>query len=98
MTVQNQPSGGFLKNKFNLGQNTKRLFQVLAKLPLTTAETELGYYHHRWSFRVAPLVTLTSFRGSFQENSGKSRKCTELKGSAQLATRNENFDNCSGKL
>ena len=22
-------------------------FQVLAKLPFTTAETELGYYHHR---------------------------------------------------
>ena len=46
MTVQNQSSGGVLKNKFNLGKNTKRLFQVLAKLLLTTTEMELGYYHH----------------------------------------------------
>ena len=30
MTAQNQSSGGLLKNKFNLGQNTKALFQVLA--------------------------------------------------------------------
>ena len=36
MTAQNQSSGGLLKNKFNLGQNTKTLFQVLAQLPLTT--------------------------------------------------------------
>ena len=60
MTVQNKSSGGVLNNKFNLGQNTKRLFQVLAKLPLTTTESELGYYDHRWSVRVAPLVTLRS--------------------------------------
>ena len=60
MTVQNESSGGVLNNKFNLGQNTKRLFQVLAKLPLTTTESELGYYDHRWSVRVAPLVTLRS--------------------------------------
>ena len=31
------------QNKFNLGLNTKRLFQVLAKLPLTTTETELVF-------------------------------------------------------
>ena len=60
MTAQNQSSGGVLKNKFNLGQNTKRLFQVLAKIPLTTTEMELGYYHYRWSVQVAPLVALRS--------------------------------------
>ena len=60
MTVQNESSGGVLNNKFNLGQNTKRILQVLAKLPLTTTETELGYYHDRWSVRVTPLVTLRS--------------------------------------
>ena len=60
MTVQNQSSGGVLKNKLNLGQNTKRLFQVLAKLPLTTTETELGNHHNGWSVRVAPLVVLRS--------------------------------------
>ena len=60
MAVPNQSSGDVLRNKFNLGQNTKRLFQVLAKLPLTTTEMELGHYHHRWSVRVAPLVALRS--------------------------------------
>ena len=60
MTVQNQSSGAVLKNSFNPGQNTKKLFQVLAKLPLTTTETELGYFYHRWSVRVAPLVALRS--------------------------------------
>ena len=61
MTVQNWSSGGALKNKFNLGQNTKRLFLVLAKLPSTTTETELVHYHHRWSVRVAPLVVFRSW-------------------------------------
>ena len=60
MTVQNQSSRGVLKNKFNIGENTNRLFQVSARLPLATTETELGYYQHRWSVRVAPLVTLRS--------------------------------------
>ena len=60
MIVQNQSSGGVLKNKFNVGQNAKILFQILAKLPLTITETELGYYHHLWSVRVAPLVSLRS--------------------------------------
>ena len=61
MTVQNQSSGGFLKNKLNLGQNTKSLFQVLAKLPLTTTESEIGYYHHTGNVRVSLLVVaLTS--------------------------------------
>ena len=60
MTVQNQSSGGVLTNKFNIGQNTNRLFQVWARLPLATTETELGYYQHRESVRVAPLVTLRS--------------------------------------
>ena len=60
MTVQNQSSGGVLKNKFNLGQNRERLFQVLAKLPFTITETELGYCHHRWGVRVAPQVALRS--------------------------------------
>ena len=60
MTVQNQSPGGFLKNNFNLGQSTRRLFQALAKLPLNTTETELGYYHYRQSVRVAPLIALTS--------------------------------------
>ena len=46
MTMRNQSYGGVLKNKPNLGQNTKRLFQVFAKLALTTTETELGYCHH----------------------------------------------------
>ena len=54
MTVQNQSFGGVLKNNFNLGQNTKRLIQVLTKLPLTTTETELGYYHHRWGCPSCP--------------------------------------------
>ena len=54
MTVQNQSYGGVLKSNFNLGQNTKRLTQVLAKLPLTTTETELGYYHHIWGCRSCP--------------------------------------------
>ena len=60
MTVQNQLFRGVLKNKFNIGENTNRLFQVSARLPLATIETELGYYQHRWSVRVAPLVTLRS--------------------------------------
>ena len=60
MTVQNQSSGGVLKNKFSPGLNRKRLFQVLAKHPLTTTEMELGYYHHKWSVRIAPLVALRS--------------------------------------
>ena len=59
MTVKNQTSGCFLKSKFNLEQNTKRLFQVLAKLPLTTTEMQLGYCCHRWSVRVASLAALT---------------------------------------
>ena len=60
MTVQNQSSRCVLKNKLNLGQNTKRLFQVLTKLPSTITETKLGYYHHRWNVRAAPLVALRS--------------------------------------
>ena len=40
---------------------TSGFFQVLAKLPLNTTETELGYYHHRWSVRAAPIVALTSY-------------------------------------
>ena len=60
MTVQNHSFGGVLKNKFNLGLNKNRLFQVLPKLSLTKTETKLGYYHHRWSVRVVPLVALRS--------------------------------------
>ena len=62
MTVQNQFSGGVLKNKFNLGQNQNRLFQFLAKLSLTTTETKLGCYHHKWSARVVPLVGQGNFK------------------------------------
>ena len=62
MTVQNQFSGGVLKNKFNLGQNQNRLFQFLAKLSLTTTETKLGCYHHKWSAQVVPLVGQGNFR------------------------------------
>ena len=43
MNTENQSSRGVLKNKFNLGLNTKRLVQVSAKLPLTTTETELVF-------------------------------------------------------
>ena len=60
VTVQNQSSGGVLKNKFNVGQNKNRLFQALANLPLTTTETKPSNYHHRWSVRVVPLVALRS--------------------------------------
>ena len=34
----------------------REIFQVLAQLPFIAAETELGYYHHRQSVRVAPQV------------------------------------------
>ena len=59
MIVQNQSPGGVLKNLKNTF-NTKILFQILAKLPLTITETELGYFHHLWSVRVAPIVALRS--------------------------------------
>ena len=57
MTVQNQSFWGVLKGKFNFGENTR---DFLAKVPLTTTEMELGYYHHRWKAQVAPLVALRS--------------------------------------
>ena len=57
MIVQNQSFWGVLKGKFNFGENTR---DFLAKVPLTTTEMELGYYHHRWKAQVAPLVALRS--------------------------------------
>ena len=90
MTVQNQSYGGVLKNKLNLGQNTKRLFQVFAKLPLTTTETELGYCHH--SECPSCPTSCLKILGNY-DISWKSRKCLELKESAQLATRNEGLTN-----
>ena len=71
---------------------TKRLVQVFAKLSLITTEAESGYYHHRWSVLFAPLFFFFLILGNL-DILGKSRKCFELKGSAQPATRNENFDN-----
>ena len=78
--MQSQSSGGVLKNKFNLGQNTKRLFQVLVWHPLITTKTELGYYHHRWRARVAPLVALRSQEiRKFQESSENALKGIKVK-------------------
>ena len=56
MTVQNQLYRGVLKTNLSLGQNAKRLFQVLVKLSLTTTEIKLGYCHNRWSVQVAPKL------------------------------------------
>ena len=53
MNFQNWSSGGALKKRCNLTQNMQILFEVLAQLPSTTTETELGFYHYRWNNRVA---------------------------------------------
>ena len=88
MTVQNQSFWGVLKDKFNFGENTR---DFLAKVPLTTNEMELGYYH------LSCPTSCLKILGNW-EISGKSRKCLELKRSVQLATRNENCDNCAKEL
>ena len=54
--MENRSSGGVLKKSCNLGQNTYRLFQVLAELPFKKNVTKLGFYHYRWSVRVAQQV------------------------------------------
>ena len=53
MNVQNWSSGGVLKKRCNLRQNMQILFEVLAQLPSTTTETELGFYLYKRNVRVA---------------------------------------------
>ena len=80
------------KKMYNPGQNIQRLFQALAQLPLTTTESELGYYYRRWGVRVRPQVAerVKPFRKS-RKISGNPRKCLGLKGSTQLDTWNKNL-------
>ena len=66
-------------NASNLGQDGLRLFHLLAQSPSTTSETELDLSPE--SVSVSPRVA------------GRLRfKYLKLKASAQLATKNENFD------